>query len=92
MQLVLSDPAAPDGPSYNIISTKVWRFVELGRRLEFLFAALFWCRMPEHIVASHLANGRLVSYAIESDPARKTGPLTIYAAHMRDRYLGKAGS
>ena len=92
VQLVLSDPAAPDGPSYGIIGTKVWRFVELGRRLDFLLAALGWCRMPEHIVAPHLANGRLVSLAIESDPARTTGKLTIYAAHMRDRFLGRAGS
>ena len=86
------DPATPDGPSYGIIGTKVWRFVELERRLDFLLAALGWCRMPENIVAPHLADGRLVSLAIENDPARTTGPLTIYAAHMRDRFLGQAGS
>jgi DNA-binding transcriptional LysR family regulator len=91
VQLVLSDPAAPDGPSYGVIGTKAWRFVELGRRLDFLLAGLGWCRMPEYFVAPHLADGRLVSLAIESDPARATGPLTIYAAHMRDRSLGRAG-
>ncbi len=91
VQLVLSDPAAPDGPSYGVIGTKAWRFVELGRRLDFLLAGLGWCRMPEHLVAPHLADGRLVSLAIESDPARAAGRLTIYAAHMRDRSLGRAG-
>jgi len=91
-QLVLSDPAAPDGPSYGIIGTRAWRFVELGRRLDFLLAGLGWCRMPEYLVSPHLADGRLVSLAIEDDPARATGPLTIYAAHMRDRALGRAGS
>ena len=92
VQLVLSDPGAPDGPSYGVVGTKVWRFVELGRRLDFLLAALGWCRMPEHIVAPCLANGRLVPLAIDSDPARAVGPLTIYAAHMRDRFLGRAGT
>ena len=91
-QLVLSDPTAPDGPSYGIIGTKVWRFVELGRRLDFLLAGLGWCRMPEYLVSPHLADGRLVSMAIEGDSARMTGPLMIYAAHMRDRALGRAGS
>ncbi len=90
-QLVLSDPAAPDGPSYGIIGAKTWRFVELGRRLDFLLAGLGWCRMPEHLVGPHLAEGRLVLLEIEDDPARTTGPLTIYAAHMRDRALGRAG-
>ncbi|NPD66606.1 LysR family transcriptional regulator (plasmid) [Lichenicola cladoniae] len=92
IQLVLSDPAAPDGPSYGVIGTRAWRFVELGRRLDFLLAGLGWCRMPEYLVMPHLADGRLVSLAIENDPARATGPLTIYAAHMRDRSLGRAGS
>ena len=91
-QLVLSDPAAPDGPSYGIIGTRAWRFVELGRRLDFLLAGLGWGRMPEYLVSPHLADGRLVPLAIEDDPARATGPLTIYAAHMRDRALGRAGS
>jgi DNA-binding transcriptional LysR family regulator len=91
-QLVLSDPAAPDGPSYGIIGTTTWRFVDLGRRLDFLLAGMGWCRMPKDLVSPHLAENRLVSLAIEGDPARSTGPLTIYAAHMRDRALGRAGS
>lgn len=92
IQLVLSDPAAPDGPSYGIIGTRAWRFVDLGRRLDFLLAGLGWCRMPEDLVSPHLAEGRLVALAIESDPARAGGPLMIYAAHMRNRALGRAGS
>jgi len=91
VQLVLSDPSTPDGPSYGIIGTKLWRFVELGRRLDFLLAGLGWCRMPEYLVSPHLAEGRLVPLVIEGDPARATGPLMIYAAHMRDRALGRAG-
>jgi DNA-binding transcriptional LysR family regulator len=60
VQLVLSDPFAPDGPSYGVIGSKVWRFVELGRRLDFLLAGLGWCRMPEDLVAPLLGDGRLV--------------------------------
>lgn len=92
IQLVLSDPAATDGPSYGIIGTRAWRFVDLARRLDFLLAGLGWCRMPEHLVAPHLADGRLVALTIEDDPARATGPLMIYAAHMRNRALGRAGT
>lgn len=92
VQLVLSDPAAPDGPSYGIIGIRAWRFVDLARRLDFLLAGLGWCRMPEHLVAPYLADGRLSVLTIESDPAGASGPLMIYAAHMRDRALGRAGS
>lgn len=91
-QLVLSDPAAPDDPGYGIIGTRAWRFVDLGRRLDFLLAGLGWCRMPEYLVSPHLAEGRLVSLDIEDDPERARGPLMIYAARMRDRALGRAGS
>jgi DNA-binding transcriptional LysR family regulator len=91
IQLVLSDPTAPDGPNHGIVGTRIWRFVELGRRLDFLLAGLGWCRMPGDIVAPYLADGRLVPLPIEGDAARRSGPLTIYAAHLRDRSLGKAG-
>lgn len=92
IQLVLTDPSAPEGPSYGVMSTKAWRFVELGRRLDFLLAGLGWCRMPEHLVAPLLANGLLFRLPIEDDPARSDGALMIYAAHMRDRSLGRAGA
>lgn len=92
VQLLLSDPSAPDGPSHGVISTKTWRFVEIGRRLDFLLAGLGWCRMPELLVGPLLAEGRLVPLAIEDDPARTAPALTIYAAHMRDRALGRAGA
>ncbi len=92
IQLVLSDPAAPDGPSYGIIGTRAWRFVDLARRMDFLLAGLGWCRMPEHLIAPHLADGRLVALTIEDDSASATGPLMIYAAHMRNRAPGRAGA
>ena len=54
-----------------------WRFVELGRRLDFLLAGLGWCRMPATLIAPYLANGRLMVLEIDDDPARVHGPLTI---------------
>jgi len=92
IQLVLSDPSAPDGPNYGVIGTRAWRFVDLARRLDFLLAGLGWCRMPEHLIAPHLADGRLVALTIEDDPAIATGPLMIYAAHMRNGAPGRAGA
>lgn len=91
VQLVLSDPSAPDGPNYGVVGTRAWRFVELGRRLDFLAAGLGWCRMPEQIVAPLLAEERLVRLVIEDDSASASGLLTIYAANMRNRPIGRAG-
>ena len=91
VQLVLSDPSAPEGPSYGILSSRVWRFVDINRRLDFLLAGFGWCRMPEHLVAPLVAEGRLSALSIEDDPAQGSGLLTIHAAYMRDRSLGRAG-
>ena len=89
IQLVLSDPIDATGPSYGLASARLWRFVDLQRRLDMLLAGFGWCRMPEHLIVQLLAEGRLVRLEIADDGARED--LTIYAAHMRDRPLGPAG-
>ena len=91
VQLVLSDPSRADSPSYGVIGTKAWRFVDLGRRLDFLLAGLGWCRMPHQLIVPFLADGRLNLLPIDDDPARLAEPLTVYAAHLRDRALGRGG-
>jgi DNA-binding transcriptional LysR family regulator len=90
VQLVLSDPAAPAGESYGLLSARLWRFVDVGRRLDFLLAGFGWCRMPEHLIATPLAARALVPLKIEDDPTPRDA-LTIYAAHRRDQVLGPAG-
>lgn len=90
VQLVLSDPVEPTGPNYGLSSARLWRFVDLSRRLDFLQAGFGWCRMPEHLLLAPLAEGRLVALRIEDDPTPGEG-LVIYAAHRRDRALGPAG-
>jgi len=89
-QLVLSDPVDPCGAAYGLASARLWRFVDLGRRFDFLLAGFGWCRMPEHLVAEPIAETKLVTLAIEDDPTPEEG-LVIYAAHRRDRALGPAG-
>ena len=90
VQLVLSDPVDPGGAAYGLSSARLWRFVDLGRRLDFLLAGFGWCRMPGHLVAAPIADAKLVALRIGDDPTPSEG-LVIYAAHRRDRALGPAG-
>lgn len=92
VQLVLSDALDTEGPSYGVISRRVWRFVDLARRLDFLLAGFGWCKMPPYIVQPHIAAGRLMVLDIAADGLSQAGSLPIYAAHMRNRPLGRAGS
>ncbi|HEY0191252.1 MAG TPA: LysR family transcriptional regulator [Kofleriaceae bacterium] len=89
VQLVLS--SGGDGPSYGIISSRVWRFVDLGRRLDFLLAGFGWCKMPPFLIEPYLADGRLVELDVSDETLAPSRPLPIYAAHVRDRPLGRAG-
>ncbi|MCB4823054.1 LysR family transcriptional regulator [Roseicella aerolata] len=90
VQLVLSDPVDPHSGNYGLSSGRLWRFVDLGRRMDFLLAGFGWCRMPEHLVTGPIAAGQLTAIRIEEDPTPREG-LTIHAAHERDRALGPAG-
>jgi DNA-binding transcriptional LysR family regulator len=90
VQLVLSDPVDPGGANYGVGGTRLWRFVDIGRRFDFLLAGFGWCRMPEHLVATAIASGALTVIEIDDDPTPPEG-LTVYAAHRRDRALGIAG-
>ncbi len=90
VQLVLSDPVAPDDQNYGVVGTRQWRFVDLGRRLDFVLAGFGWCRMPTHLVTGLLETGQLIALEIVNDTTPRDG-LTIYAAHMRNRPLGPAG-
>jgi DNA-binding transcriptional LysR family regulator len=92
VQLVLSDPVAQHGPQYGVVSVRRWRFVDNGRRLDFLLAGLGWCKMPRHIVAPLLQEGRLVLLETTDQRVVPGTRLLMYAAHTRDKPLGPAGS
>ncbi len=87
VQLVLTDPANQGGPSYSVVSPRVWRFVYLGRRLDFLLAGFGWATMPLHLVKPHLQNGTLKQLPLE-DSTILPGSIPIYAVHQRSRPLG----
>jgi DNA-binding transcriptional LysR family regulator len=92
IQLVLSDALGASAPNHGVVGTRIWRFVDLGRRLDFLTAGFGWCKMPGYIVAPYLADGRLVKLDIPDESIVPTRALTVYATHVRDHPLGKAGS
>jgi DNA-binding transcriptional LysR family regulator len=89
VQLVLTDPENQGGPSYSVVSPRVWRFVDLGRRLDFLLAGFGWATMPLHLVEHHLSRGELKRLPV-GDPAILPGAIPIYAVHQRNRVLGIA--
>ena len=92
VQLVLSDAIGTDGPSYGVIGSRTWRFVDLGRRLDFLLAGFGWCKMPPFVVEPYLLDGRLVKLDIADESISPTGTLSVYAAHVRARPPGRGGS
>lgn len=91
-QLVLSDALGVDGPSHGVVGSRIWRFVDLGRRLDFLLAGFGWCKMPAFVVEPHLIDGRLARLDISDESIVPTRALPVYAAHVRDRPLGRGGS
>ncbi|WP_342629598.1 LysR family transcriptional regulator [Nguyenibacter vanlangensis] len=90
VQLVLSDPNAEDGREYGIVSNRQWRFVDQGRRLDFLLAGFGWCKMPAHLVAGHIAGGRLVALPVRDEIVHARPSLVVYAAHLSTVPLGPA--
>ncbi|RUP31327.1 MAG: LysR family transcriptional regulator [Curvibacter sp.] len=87
VQLILTDPQQLPGPQFSVVSPRVWRFVDIARRLEFLLAGFGWCTMPLHLVQAHLDHGRLKRLEID-DPAVLPGSFGLYAIHDRHRPLG----
>lgn len=91
VQLILSDPLAESSTEYGVVGPRPWRFVDNGRRLDFLLAALGWCKMPSHIAEPMVAAGRLVLLRIADERVVPSTRLLIYAAHLADRPLGPIG-
>lgn len=87
VQLILTDPLRRPGPSFSVVSARVWRFVDIATRLEFLLAGFGWGTMPRHLVQPHLVAGRLLGLVID-DPGLLPGSIGLFAIHDRQRPLG----
>ncbi|HEY8949099.1 MAG TPA: LysR family transcriptional regulator [Rhizomicrobium sp.] len=89
VQLVLTD-RTPMSQNLRggIFSLHIWRFADLGTRLEFLLAGFGWCNMPRHLVADHIKAGRLKELAIKD---HSNLSLPMHAVYDRTRPPGKAG-
>src|SRR6202789_718955 len=72
----------------GIISHHIWRFADLATRLEFLLAGFGWCNMPAHLVANHIAAGRLKRLETgERDPY----VFNLHVVRERGHEIGRAG-
>lgn len=87
VQLILTDPLQRSTPSFGVVSNRVWRFVDIARRLEFLLAGFGWGTMPRHLIEPYLATGQLQVLRID-DPAVSPGSIGLFAIHERERPLG----
>jgi DNA-binding transcriptional LysR family regulator len=91
VQLTLTDPlAGTSGPSFGLISQRIWRFVDLGRRLDFLRAGFGWCNMPAHMVLPLIETGELVQLEL-SDTVMLHRNIPMRAVHRRHDPPGPAG-
>jgi DNA-binding transcriptional LysR family regulator len=89
VQLILTDPIDPDGPSHSIVGSRVWRFVDLSRRLDFLLAGFGWGNMPQHLVHPLVETGKLVRLKVR-DTSVISDAIPLYLVHRRDQPLGVA--
>ncbi|HEY2033783.1 MAG TPA: LysR family transcriptional regulator [Rhizomicrobium sp.] len=89
VQLVLTD-RTPMSQNLRggIFSLHIWRFADLGTRLEFLLAGFGWCNMPRHLVTEHIQAGRLKELMLKE---RSNLALPMHVVYDRGRPPGKAG-
>lgn len=91
VQLVLTDRTQlTTGFTGNIMSTRIWRFADLGSRLGFLLAGFGWCYMPVHLVEDHIVAGRLTRLDIKEHSGRVFN-FPVHVVHERGRPPGRAG-
>ena len=89
VQLVLTDHTPlTQNFSGGIVSRQIWRVADLSTRLDFLLAGFGWCNMPIHMVADHVAAGRLKRLEVAD---RDEFSVPIYVVHERGRAPGRAG-
>jgi DNA-binding transcriptional LysR family regulator len=90
-QLVLTDRSQlTAGMSGGILSRRIWRFADLGSRLDYLLAGFGWCNMPQHLVEKPIAAGRLKRLQLKAYSAQSYA-IPLHVVHERVRPPGRAG-
>jgi DNA-binding transcriptional LysR family regulator len=89
VQLVLTDRTPlSQNLRGGIVGLRIWRFADLGTRLEFLLAGFGWCHMPRHLVDAHIKAGRLKELDMKS---RSSLALPMHVVYDAARPPGRAG-
>jgi len=89
VQLVLTDRTPlSQNLRGGIVSLHIWRFADLGTRLQFLLAGFGWCNMPAHLVEDHIRAGRLTALVLKE---RANLSLPLHVVYDRARPPGRAG-
>ncbi|HUB85636.1 MAG TPA: LysR family transcriptional regulator [Rhizomicrobium sp.] len=89
VQLVLTDRTPlSQNLRGGIVSLHIWRFADLGTRLEFLLAGFGWCNMPAHLVEESIRAGRLTQLVMKD---RVDLTLPLHVVYDRARPPGRAG-
>ncbi len=90
-QLVLTDRSTlTEGRDFGVVGPQTWRLADLGAKHAFLRAGLGWGHMPLPLVASDLAQGRLVAIEIEGMTPRGM-IMPMHAVYRTDALPGTAG-
>ena len=91
VQLVLTDRSRlTEGRDHDVVATRVWRLGDLGARHAMLLAGFGWGKMPQHMVAEDLVQGRLVALRVPELEREGRVRLPVFAATRADRVPGPA--
>lgn len=72
----------------SIYSERIWRFVDLATRLDYLLAGFGWCHMPIHIVEELIEAGRLKRLRLAQGEGFS---LPLHVVRRKGDRLGRAG-
>ena len=76
--------------SGGVISPRLWRFVDLHSRLDYLLAGFGWGNMPLHLVEEFIAAGRLKPLDLKQNSGHLVS-VPIHVVHEPGRPPGRAG-
>jgi DNA-binding transcriptional LysR family regulator len=88
LQIVLSEPVEIDRRAYGVVAGAIWRVGDLSTKRALLLAGLGWGGMPEPMVRTDIAAGRLSTLDL---PDYRGGEYPLQIAYKTDTPPGPAG-